>query len=543
MAIEIKEYIGATFTEQTHHGFNPINLTESAYYTNRVAPNSLMVDIEGLHSVVTRNDTFYTDEAMRDSEKYWVTPYERPVIMHHNEKDGITIGRVKRAYWTDKNTRSGTGALRFITNIGHKEGLEGINNGSLSTVSVGLIAHDVRCSICGKQIELDADGHPECGHYKGAMYDDKHCYWIIHKFEPKELSFVIVPSDPYAHILRVYKPDRKDINLSENKNNQEVNNMFDNPFMDLMEESQESIKDLTEASKEEAEEIKKTAEKKKEEEEANNNNMPSNSEEDNSEEDDEKDSEGSEENNEGSEENNEAGEEENKEESTENDEQGNNGAESNKVEDEENTEESKQDETKEDDKKEDAEEASTPKVIEEEVKKDIDSKKEDIYKDIEVKLKNAEAENSTLKEEIANLKKQVAEITNKLQTEKSLKESAEAELMEFRTERKRNLAEQVNALRQSASLEPEKIESLMEASEDTLHFTIKNLKEFSSKMVDLSKMPKLQSEVAISESRDNSQKTNSKQDVKESNANSNINLEEDMEATVLNILASAFGGF
>lgn len=542
MAIEIKEYIGATFTEQIHHGFNPINLTESAHYVNRVAPNSLMVDIEGLHSVVTRNDTFYTDEAMRDSEKYWVTPYERPVIMHHNEKDGITIGRVKRAYWTDKNTRSGTGALRFITNIGHKEGLEGINNGSLSTVSVGLIAHDVRCSICGKQIELDADGHPECGHYKGAMYDDKHCYWIIHKFEPKELSFVIVPSDPYAHILRVYKPDRKDVNLSENKNNQEVNNMFDNPFMDLMEESQESIKDLTEASeKEEAEEIKKTAEKKKEEEEANdNNNMPSNSEEDNSKEDDKKDSEGSEENSEGSEENNEAGEEENKEESTENDEQGNNGAESNKVEDEENTEESKQDETKEDDKKEDAEEASTPKVIEEEVKKDIDSKKEDIYKNIEVKLQKAETENETLKKEIANLKKQVADMNNKLQTEKSLKESAEAELMQFRAERKRNLAEQVNTLRKKANLDPEKVEDLMEASEDTLHFTIKNLKEFSTKMIDLSNVQKIESNISISESRDNSQKTYSKKDTKENKNNMNL---EEAEAAVLDILAKAFGGF
>lgn len=537
MAIEIKEYIGATFTEQIHHGFNPINLTESAHYVNRVAPNSLMVDIEGLHSVVTRNDTFYTDEAMRDSEKYWVTPYERPVIMHHNEKDGITIGRVKRAYWTDKNTRSGTGALRFITNIGHKEGLEGINNGSLSTVSVGLIAHDVRCSICGKQIELDADGHPECGHYKGAMYDDKHCYWIIHKFEPKELSFVIVPSDPYAHILRVYKPDRKDVNLSENKNNQEVNNMFDNPFMDLMEESQESIKDLTGASeKEEAEEIKKTAEKKKEEEEANdNNNMPSNSEEDNK-----KDSEGSEENNEGSEENNEAGEEENKEESTENDEQGNNGAESNKVEDEENTEESKQDETKEDDKKEDAEEASTPKVIEEEVKKDIDSKKEDIYKNIEVKLQKAETENETLKKEIANLKKQVADMNNKLQTEKSLKESAEAELMQFRAERKRNLAEQVNTLRKKANLDPEKVEDLMEASEDTLHFTIKNLKEFSTKMIDLSNVQKIESNISISESRDNSQKTSSKKNTKENKNNMNL---EEAEAAVLDILAKAFGGF
>ena len=277
MAIEIREYVGATFSEQTHHSINPINLTESAHYSNRVAPNSLMVDIEGLHSVVTRNDTFYTDEAMKDSEKYWTHPYERPVIMHHNEKDGITIGRVKRAYWTDKNTRSGTGALRFVTNIGHKEGLEGINNGSLSTVSVGLIAHDVRCSICGKQIELDMDGHPECGHYKGASYDGKHCYWVIHKFEPKELSFVIVPSDPYAHILRVYKPDSKDLNLSENNNNQEVNNMFENPFMDLIEESAESIKDLAEASKKSNEEEIKAKTKEEEEEVSDNNNVQSDS--------------------------------------------------------------------------------------------------------------------------------------------------------------------------------------------------------------------------------------------------------------------------
>ena len=536
MAIEIKEYVGATFTEQNHHGFNPINLTESAHYSNRVAPNSLMVDIEGLHSVVTRNDTFYTDEAMKSSEKYWTTPYERPVIMHHNEKDGITIGRVKRAYWTDKNTRSGTGALRFVTNIGHKEGLEGINNGSLSTVSVGLIAHDVRCSICGEQVELDADGHPECGHYKGASYDDKHCYWIIHKFEPKELSFVIVPSDPFAHILRVYKPDNKDLNLSEsnskNTNDQEVNNMYGNPFMDLIEETNESIKDivLEEAAKDKE---AKTGEKNTEEEEVNdNNNVQSNS--------DDKEPKEKEQEKNNEEESNKDNREEDEQKSDETKNEGHGESESDEI--VENQDDKAENNEATENEEENKEPVKTSKVIEEEVKKDIDSQKEDIYKDIEVKLKKAETENETLKEEIANLKKQVAEITNKLQTEKSLKESAEAELMEFRTERKKSLAEQVNALRVTANLEPEKVENLMEASEDTLHFTIKNLKEFSSQMVNLSKIQKLQSEVSISESKDNTQKTNSKQDVKESKSNSNINLEENMEEAVLDILSRAFNG-
>ena len=536
MAIEIKEYVGATFTEQNHHGFNPINLTESAHYSNRVAPNSLMVDIEGLHSVVTRNDTFYTDEAMKSSEKYWTTPYERPVIMHHNEKDGITIGRVKRAYWTDKNTRSGTGALRFVTNIGHKEGLEGINNGSLSTVSVGLIAHDVRCSICGEQVELDADGHPECGHYKGASYDDKHCYWIIHKFEPKELSFVIVPSDPFAHILRVYKPDNKDLNLSEsnskNTNDQEVNNMYGNPFMDLIEETNESIKDivLEEAAKDKE---AKTGEKNTEEEEVNdNNNVQSNS--------DDKEPKEKEQEKNNEEESNKDNREEDEQKSDETKNEGHSESESDEI--VENQDDKAENNEATENEEENKEPVKTSKVIEEEVKKDIDSQKEDIYKDIEVKLKKAETENETLKEEIANLKKQVAEITNKLQTEKSLKESAEAELMEFRTERKKSLAEQVNALRVTANLEPEKVENLMEASEDTLHFTIKNLKEFSSQMVNLSKIQKLQSEVSISESKDNTQKTNSKQDVKESKSNSNINLEENMEEAVLDILSRAFNG-
>ena len=112
--------------------------------------------------------------------------------------------------------------------------------------------------------------------------------------------------------------------------------------------------------------------------------------------------------------------------------------------------------------------------------------------------------------------------------------------MQFRAERKRNLAEQVNTLRKKANLDPEKVEDLMEASEDTLHFTIKNLKEFSTKMIDLSNVQKIESNISISESRDNSQKTSSKKNTKQNKNNMNL---EEAEAAVLDILAKAFGGF
>ena len=45
-------------------------------------------------------------------------------------------------------------------------------------------------------------------------YDGNVCYWMIHKMEAKELSYVIVPSDIYAHNIKIYSPGEK--NLSEN---------------------------------------------------------------------------------------------------------------------------------------------------------------------------------------------------------------------------------------------------------------------------------------------------------------------------------------
>lgn len=170
MGIELKEYVGATFLNSNCNN-NNVNLTE-AYTQTYIDENSLMADIEAIHSIITRNDTLYTPECIKQSLPYWTSPYERPVIMHHNEKDGKIIGRVKAAHYISESKRSGTPALELVANIGDEEGKIGIKNGTLATVSIGAIAHDIRCSICGTNFAEEG----MCEHEKGEVYNGKRCY-------------------------------------------------------------------------------------------------------------------------------------------------------------------------------------------------------------------------------------------------------------------------------------------------------------------------------------------------------------------------------
>lgn len=230
MKIELKEHVGYEFLSVQQNNSNINNLLESNIQTY-IDDNSLMVDIEAIHSKLTRNFTYYTPECLKDSVPYWTNPYERPVIMHHNEKDGRIIGRVKSVEYKETGTRNNLPALIFTANIGDEEGKKGIKNGTLSTVSISAIAHDLRCSICGTNIAEQG----MCCHEKGEEYDGELCYWIVNKMEPKEVSYVIVPSDIYAHNLRAY---------NINKNNQgEVKKIMENynPFTDLAESIKTSL--------------------------------------------------------------------------------------------------------------------------------------------------------------------------------------------------------------------------------------------------------------------------------------------------------------
>lgn len=470
MAIEIKEYVGHEFVSVNHTPTKLKNMTESSVETY-VDENSLMVDIEAIHSRVTRNNTYYSPECLKDSVPYWTNPYERPVIMHHNEKDGAIIGRIKSVEYKEAGTRTGTPALVFTANIGDDEGKKGIKNGTLSTVSIGVIAHDLRCSICGTNLAEEG----LCEHEKGETYDGKLCYWIINKMEPKEVSYVIVPSDIYAHNLRVYEAVKK--------KKSEVKESVDNIFEDLLKSTQEIVDSIQESTETQEgtqvdEEVKKDAETKAPETEK------------------------------------EPKADEPKEEPAKDEEEEQQEAPKSEEGKESKSEESKEDESKEEDKKEEDAEEKT-----EESKEDNKAKEE---------LEAAKVKIAELEKEVNTLKAENEKLNNKVDNEKRLKESAEAKLVEYQAKEKKALVEQVNALRATLNLPAENEANLLESSEDTLKSTIKQLNEFTEVQKKIFGMQTLTSPVAVSEAKDNIAKENSKiQNVKESIEDSNNSIEDE----------------
>lgn len=245
--IYLKEYVNSKAIYEKNIKNNKLDITESNVHQG-VSDNSLMVDVEGIHSVLTKNYNFYSPEALKKScdKESWTRPYERPVIMHHNDEDGIIIGRIKKARYSNKTAFTEYPGITFTLNIPHKDGKSGVEDGRLLTTSIGVSATDVRCSICGENIAESA-----CEHEKGVTYDGKLCYWIVRDFEPKEISYVIVPSDPYAKNVKVYSPkEYNKTTLLAESNYEEVN----------------SLK-LTEKEKELVDEIEKTLNKTSKEEE------------------------------------------------------------------------------------------------------------------------------------------------------------------------------------------------------------------------------------------------------------------------------------
>lgn len=464
MAIEIKEYVGHQF-KSVHGSAKLVNLTEGHAETY-MAEDSIMVDIEAIHSRITRNNTYYSPNCLKQSVPYWTNPYKVPVIMHHNEKDGQIIGRVHSAEYTEVNTRGNTPALIFTANVGDEEGKKGIKNGTLSTVSIGVIAHDLRCSICGTNLAEEG----LCEHEKGEYYDvdgeNQLCYWIIEKMEPKEVSYVIVPSDAYAHNLRVYDAVKK--KKSEVKESVEYNN----PFAELI-EATKTVLDTTEG-KQIDEEVEKEAEVKNTE----------------------------------SEETTEEVAEKQSEETTET-----------KTEETETTE-TKEESTTEENKAEETTEAEETKETE----------KEEVTEDDNKELEEAKAKIAELEKELEAVKLEKEKLANKLEKVKETKEAVEQELVTLKAEKKKQLVETISSLRNQLSLPEEDETTLMESSEESLKLTIKSLNEFTKIQKKTFGLQTLTSPVAVSEAKDNTvADTNKKvKDVKESKEKSNKSLEDEI---------------
>lgn len=261
MAIIIREYAGYNNFNATRNAID-VNFTEGFFNETNdsfatIEPDSLMVDVEGIHAYpyATRNFTRYMPKCLKNSIPSWTKPYRKPVIKHHNEENGETIGRIINVKYKESNTLSNTPALVFTINIPNEQAKKEIKNGLLATTSIGVIAHDVRCSICGAHLE---DGS-SCGHERGQEYSingkKEICYWDMYSIEAKELSYVIVPSDAYSKNIRAYPAASTHNNnkpISESLNDNEINikgetNLEDTKVLkEKLQQSEESITKLNE---------------------------------------------------------------------------------------------------------------------------------------------------------------------------------------------------------------------------------------------------------------------------------------------------------
>ena len=230
MSISIKEYCGVNNVVTSRDTTKEIPMKESTAVSDYIAPtaDTLMVEIEGIHAYPyhTRNYTRYMPEALKESQFKWTHPYLKPLIKHHNDQNGEIIGRIYDATYSEKTSIDNVGGLYFTVSVPDKKAEYEVENRLLETVSIGVSTNDVRCSICGSPI-IDAEEGCPNNHVRGAKYDGETCYWDIYNIEPKELSYVIVPSDAYAKNVTFYRAkdkNSKSTALHESLDNKLTNN-------------------------------------------------------------------------------------------------------------------------------------------------------------------------------------------------------------------------------------------------------------------------------------------------------------------------------
>ena len=270
MSISIKEYCGVNNVLTTRDTKN-ISFKEAEgrdYFAP--SPDTLMVEVEGIHAYPfhTRNYTRYMPEALKDSQTKWTSPYLKPLIKHHNDQNGEIIGRIYDASYSEKTSIDGVGGLYFTVSVPDKKAEYEVENRLLETVSIGVSANDVRCSVCGAPILSAEEGCPN-GHVRGGNYDGDTCYWDIYNIEPKELSYVIVPSDVYAKNKRIYRASEAnnktlaslreslDDNLKNINSGELLNNMDLEKELAVVKEENARLQAELEAAKAEMAELEK----------------------------------------------------------------------------------------------------------------------------------------------------------------------------------------------------------------------------------------------------------------------------------------------
>lgn len=93
----------------------------------------------------------------------------------------------------------------------NKDLIAEIDAGIKKETSVGCAVRDISCSICGKNIKTEG-----CEHKKGNVYGGKICCYLLSEpTDAYEWSFVAVPAQKNAGVIKAFDPSRDREKLAE----------------------------------------------------------------------------------------------------------------------------------------------------------------------------------------------------------------------------------------------------------------------------------------------------------------------------------------
>ena len=192
---KLEQNVEISFRDDTiadlQESFKKISLTESEGATSK----KLIVTVEGIHTGMTKNKTFYPGNTLEASVPTWTTPHAKPVLKNHNEYSE-PLGRIIHAEYME-STLTDKFTVRLKLEITDEEAIKKVLDGRYLTLSVGGSADKVTCSVCSK--DLVSEGY--CGHRRGQSYEGKEAYWMIANYTGDEISFVNMPADVHAQVI------------------------------------------------------------------------------------------------------------------------------------------------------------------------------------------------------------------------------------------------------------------------------------------------------------------------------------------------------
>lgn len=159
---------------------------------------NLICDIEAIHACTTGNFNTYTTEELRKALPTWTSPYHKPILTHHNTRDGEPIGRILDARM-GYSEQAKQDCVVIRVEISDAESMQKVKDGRYITVSIGSRTSKAICSICGQ--DIIAEGY--CDHEAGEVYNGKQCTVLLKGITHNEASFVNVPADNNAQVVGI----------------------------------------------------------------------------------------------------------------------------------------------------------------------------------------------------------------------------------------------------------------------------------------------------------------------------------------------------